>query len=394
MAQIFNFLLVDDDLVFLAVAESVLVSLGQNVVATASDGDQGIAALDQADPPVDVIVLDLNMPRLDGLAFMRAAAHSGFSGQIIISSGEAESVVRSAQRMGELLGVRIGGALKKPITPDALLEMLENCAKQKAPLKDTRQKPDLNGIAGLELIPYYQPQYLVETRSIIGFEALIRIETPDGEVHGPGHLFGQIGNHEELVTVSLSVARKVLDDMARWRAAGSEVRVSINMDASVLEEPRVVPELIEMVRASPVPPGFICFELTETTLPADMSRLVEVLTRLRMAGFDLSLDDYGTGSSNYELLRLCPFTELKIDASIVQSASREPHSRTFMEVAVQMARDLGMTVVGEGVETVGQLETAWKSGVRVIQGFLFSKALTASEAHRLIIGKASRASAV
>lgn len=58
------------------------------------------------------------MPKLDGLAFMRAAAHSGFAGQIIISSGEAESVVRSAQRMGELLGVRIGGALKKPITPD------------------------------------------------------------------------------------------------------------------------------------------------------------------------------------------------------------------------------------------------------------------------------------
>jgi CheY-like chemotaxis protein len=87
LGQAYNFLLVDDDPLFLAVAESVLQSLGQNVAATASDGDDGIAALDQAAPPIDVIILDLNMPRLDGLAFMRAAALSGFRGQIIISSG-------------------------------------------------------------------------------------------------------------------------------------------------------------------------------------------------------------------------------------------------------------------------------------------------------------------
>jgi EAL domain-containing protein (putative c-di-GMP-specific phosphodiesterase class I) len=394
MDRIYNFLLVDDDPVFLAVAESVLLSLKQNVVGTASDGDRGIAALAKADPPVDLIILDLNMPRLDGLAFMRAAAHAGFKGQIIISSGEAEAVIRSAQRMGELLGVRIGGSLKKPITPDALLAMLETCAQQQAPSLRTAQKPDLNGIADFRLIPYYQPQYVVENRSIAGFEALIRIETPDGEIHGPGHLFGKIDNQEELVTVSLSIARKILADMKDWREKGAECRVSINMDASVLEESRVGPELIEMVRESGVSPALICFELTETALPADMSRLIEVLTRLRMAGFDLSLDDYGTGSSNYELLRLCPFTELKIDASIVQSAAREPNSKTFMEVAVAMAKDLDMTVVGEGVETVGQLETAWKSGIRVIQGFLFSKAMTAAEAHRLLTGKAARASAV
>lgn len=392
MGQVYNFLLIDDDPVFLAVAESVLLSLGQNVAAKASDGDQGIAALDRAEPAIDIIILDLNMPRLDGLAFMRAAAHSGFQGQIIISSGEAEAVVRSAQRMGELLGVRVAGSLRKPISREALLAMLETCARQTLPARSVRPAPDLNGIADFTLIPYYQPQYTVESRSIVGLEALIRIETPDGQVHGPGHLFGKIDNHEELVAVSLTIARKVMADLARWREAGSECRVSINMDACVLEEDRVVPELIEMVRESGTPPSLVCFELTETTLPADMSRLIEVLARLRMAGFELSLDDYGTGSSNYELLRLCPFTELKIDATIIQSAAREPHSKKFMDVAVAMARDLDLSVVGEGVETVAQLETAWKAGVRIIQGFLFSKALTAAEAHRLVLGKRTRAS--
>lgn len=393
MTKSYNFLLVDDDPVFLAVAETVLQSLGQKVAATASDGDLGMEALGQAEPPIDIIILDLNMPNLDGLAFMRAAAKSGFAGQIIISSGESDAVIRSAQRMGEILGVRIGGAIKKPIQPPALMKLLEECgeAAVAAPI-DKRPGPDLKNIADFALIPYYQPQYLVETRSIVGLEALVRVETPDGEVHGPGHLFARIDEHEQLVTVSLLIARRVVADMARWRTTGPDCRVSINLDARVLEDPRVVPELIEIVRESGVPERFVCFELTETTLPSDMSRLIEVLTRLRMAGFELSLDDYGTGSSNYELLRLCPFSELKIDASIVQSAAREPHSKRFMDVAAAMAKDLDMTVIAEGVETVAQLEMAWRSGVRIVQGFLFSKALAAAEAHRLVIEKAAKAS--
>ena len=284
MDQAYNFLLVDDDPLFLAVAESVLQSLGQNVVATASDGDHGIAALDRAALPVDVIILDLNMPRLDGLAFMRTVALSGFRGQIIISSGETEQVVRSAQRMGELLGVRIAGTLKKPITPAGLLGMLDTCRQQKAGQGSGQKKPDLNDLADVLIVPYYQPQYAAENSSIVGFEALLRIKTPDGKIHGPGDIFARINSNEDLVSLSLLTAGKILDDMARWRATGSEVRVSINMGASVLEEPRVVPALMEMVRDSGVPPALICFELTETTLTFDISRLIEVLTRLRMAG--------------------------------------------------------------------------------------------------------------
>jgi EAL domain-containing protein (putative c-di-GMP-specific phosphodiesterase class I)/ActR/RegA family two-component response regulator len=395
MTQTFNFLLVDDDPVFLAVAETVLQSLGHNVAATATDGERGVGALTQARSPVDMIILDLNMPNLDGLAFMRSAAKSGFAGQIIISSGESEAVIRSAQRMGEMLGVRICGALKKPIQRDALAELLEQCRRRPLVLSSDVTPPlvpDLGAVSEGSIVPYYQPQYLVETRSVAGLEALVRIEMPDGQVHGPGHLFGQIHDHDELVRVSLSIARKVLADMARWRVGGPDCRVSINMDAGVLEEPHVVPALIEMVRESGVPASLVCVELTETRLPSDMTRLIEVLARLRMAGFELSLDDYGTGSSNYELLRLCPFTELKIDASIIRSAAREPYSKRFLDTAVAMAKDLGLAVIAEGVETVAQLELCSKAGISIIQGFLFARALNASEAHRLVIGKAAKAS--
>jgi EAL domain-containing protein (putative c-di-GMP-specific phosphodiesterase class I) len=395
MTHAFNVLLVDDDPLFLAIAETMVRSLGHEVAAIASAGGHAELALESVRPPVDIIILDLNMPNLDGLAFLRSAAKSGFAGQVIISSGESEAVIRSAQRMGEMLGVRICGALKKPLTPKVLAALLERCERRSLVTESESSiavPPNLSGIIESTIVPYYQPQYVAETRAIAGLEALVRVETPDGQVHGPGHLFGQIEDHDELVRISLSIARKVLADMAAWRADGPDCRVSVNLDARVLQEPQVAPALIDMVRESGVPPRFVCIELTETRLPSDMSRLIEVLTRLRMAGFQLSLDDYGTGGSNYELLRLCPFTELKIDASIIRSAAREPHTKRFLDAAVAMAKDLGLTVIAEGVETVAQLELASRSGISIIQGFLFAKALNAAEAHRLIVEKAARAS--
>ncbi|MDP3896164.1 MAG: EAL domain-containing protein, partial [Mesorhizobium sp.] len=172
---------------------------------------------------------------------------------------------------------------------------------------------------------------------------------------------------------TLEIARKVLDDVRAWKGHGFQPRTSINLDARVAEEPSVGPTLIELVRERKLEPAQICLELTETAFPEDMTRLIEVMTRLRMAGFNLSLDDYGTGVSNFELLRLCPFTELKIDGSVMRSAPTEPIARRFIQSAVAMAHDLDMTVVGEGIETEAQLSTARQLGVTTIQGFLFSR---------------------
>jgi EAL domain-containing protein (putative c-di-GMP-specific phosphodiesterase class I) len=328
------------------------------------------------------------MPNLDGLAFMRAAANFGYPGQIVIVSGERGEILRSAQRLGEILGVKIAGTLKKPIQPADLSELIQKLDKSEATYVAKVALPAFDQDSEFKLVPHYQPQYVAETRSILGFEALARIETPLGLAHGAGHLFNRDEKAGKLFDNSMTIMSKVLADMAKWRTNGLEYRVSINLDARVFDQPGFAPELIEMVRQSGVPEHIICLELTETSLPSNLSHLIEILTRFRIAGFELSLDDFGTGASNYELLRLCPFNELKVDASIIKSAAREVHSRQFLDVAVAMAKSLGMTVIAEGVETVSQLEVAKQSGIRIIQGFLFSEALTAAEAHRLIIDKA------
>ncbi len=383
-----SFLLVDDDPIFLAVAESVVQSLGDHSVTAVDSAEAGLAAIRAGVADHDFIILDLNMPGLDGLGFMRAAAELGFGGSVIISSGEHEAVLRSARVMGEMLRMSILGALRKPLSPATLATLLAEAPERPA-LPATSSRIALpEQVDALELLPYYQAQHSLDG-SIVGLEALIRVRAGDGQIHGPGKLFGLIHAHDELLSTTLAIAGKVFDDLAAWTRRGLGCRVSINVDAAVVEDVRAVPALIEAAAARNIDRRLVCIELTETALPKDMSRLIESLARLRITGFDLSLDDYGTGVSNFELLRLCPFTEIKIDGTVIRSALNEPVSRHFLQGAMAMAAELGMEVVCEGIETEAQLELARRHGVTIIQGFLFSKPMPA-EAIELHLRDAAR----
>ena len=318
------FLIVDDDPIFLAVAESAVEMLGFERVATAEDGARGLQALEASPHPIDFIILDLNMPGLDGLAFLRGAASLGFKGNVIISSGEAEAVLRSARLMGEMLGVTVVGALKKPLSVAMLQAVLtaEPEARRSAAQTPMRFTPECS-LASLELVPYYQAQHSVKTREIIGLEALIRARAPDGVIHGPGRIFGMIHGQDELTATTLAIARKVIEDMRSWQEAGLLCRTSINLDAKVAEDPATGTALLSLAKEFGVEPGFI-------------------------------------------------------------SAQSEPIARKFAENAVAMAAELGLEVVAEGVETESQFLLAEACGAGAVQGFLLSKPIPASDTLRML----------
>lgn len=377
-------LVVDDDLVFSTVATSVLQALGVETVLTAHDGEEGIEAVRKAERPIGLIILDLNMPKLDGLAFMRAISLTGFTGQIIVSSGESGKIVQTAQNMGRMLGIDILGALKKPIDMAEMSEMLERRSKLAADKESAGKQNEVTHVTDDMLVPFYQPQYRTKDRGLSGAESLTRIDLGNGRFMAPMGFFEDISHSRRASVVALSVIKTVFTDVCRWRAQGLTPDIAINLDASVLEDGEVVTALLTLTEDFDISPDSLVLELTETALPKDMSRLLETLARLGMAGFGLSLDDYGTGGSNFEMLRLCPFTELKIDMSIIQAMEHDPLSRQFVETTVQFARSLDLRLVAEGIETESQFEAVRAMGIDTVQGYLFSKALPPEEFARLL----------
>jgi len=370
MKHSLNCLIVDDDPMYAMVASGILSTLTSGVLRTAPDGRSGLAALAGDARDTDLVFLDLNMPDVDGLAFMRGAHEAGFAGNVVISSGESPAVLRSAEAMGRMVGISILGILRKPLTMEGVAEMLTKSEATTAP--STNRLGSLVG-KDFQLTPYYQPQYDLATLKVAGFESLIRLTARDGRIHGPAELFASINGLEDLTTVSLEIAAKVMRDFQTWPVVRAHADVSINFDASVLEQPSVVCHLQEAVVDLSLDPHTICLEVTEKSLPKDPSRLVEALTRLRMSGFKLSLDDYGMGASSFELLRLCPFSEIKVDRSIIEACPRDHVTRKFLHAVAGLARDLELISVAEGVENQEELAEVRAAGMDRVQGFLFSR---------------------
>lgn len=372
-----RFLVIDDDPIFLAVAEVAVSTLGDHAIAVASDGISGLRSVTEADIRPDVVILDLNMPGLDGLAFLRSLKEIGYSGSVIISSGETLAVVRSAKTVGELLGLRMLGALAKPLDAAELRSMIAGLSPSTRGGEAPARPAPSTAAGALEV--YYQPQYDVRTMGVVGLEALARARLPDGSVLGPGHLLKGLDG-ERLRDFTLDVARTAMTALRDWRRTdGYAGTVSINVDIASVENPGFAERVRALAAAAEVPADRVILELTESTLASDISRVVESLARLRMAGFRLSVDDFGTGGSNFDLLSVCPFTELKIDRTVIEAAPRETTALRFLRFCCEAAHDLKLTVVGEGIEADRELQLAVSAGIDIVQGFLFARPMPRSE---------------
>jgi EAL domain-containing protein (putative c-di-GMP-specific phosphodiesterase class I) len=180
-------------------------------------------------------------------------------------------------------------------------------------------------------------------------------------------------------------------DLHHWQEIGLKTRLSINMDTRALEDPDLWSMLMRFNDDYAIAPDRIVIEMTETALPRDMSKLIEILTRLRMKGYGVSLDDFGTGGANFELLRICPFSELKIDQTIVQSAATERHSLRFLDFCASTGRELGLEMIAEGIETIEQQELVLSHGITVGQGYLLSRPLPADQMEAVLAGSDNKA---
>ncbi len=175
------------------------------------------------------------------------------------------------------------------------------------------------------------------------------------------------------------IMRASLAATARWRVRHPGCRVAVNISPLMLVNPALPDEIEALLRENGLGPGALIAEVTEGCVIHDPLAAAEVMTRLRIKGVDLSIDDFGTGHSSLLALLRLPFSELKIDRSFVAQCDTDPEAWKIVRATVSMARELGLTVVAEGIETKQVADLLRRCGCEVGQGWYFAKAMPEAE---------------
>ena len=230
-----------------------------------------------------------------------------------------------------------------------------------------------------ELVPHFQPKVELSSRKIVGFELLTYWQHPARGLLPPGAFIPLAERTGAIRHLSRAVLELALKQLTEWRDLRDDLVVSVNLTAIDLLDLELPDQLEELSNRYGVAPPSLCLEITETTIMADLDRGRSVLDRLAAIGFQLSVDDFGTGYSSLAYLKNLPAHEVKIDRSLVSGIATNTQDRTIVRATIEMAHSLGLRVVAEGVETSAQESLLRGLECDQAQGFLYARALPASE---------------
>lgn len=229
-------------------------------------------------------------------------------------------------------------------------------------------------LGGQELCVQYQPIVSLAGGAVVGCEALVRWEHPLRGMVGPDD-FVSIAEETGLIgRLGRFVLERACLQAAEWRRDGHDVHVSVNVSPLQLAASDVVDDVISALNRSGLHAPLLCLEITETTLLHDSSPVLTTLGRLRSLGVRIALDDFGGGTSSLGLLRLLPIDQIKIDRMFIAGIAEHSNDRAIVAAVISLAKELGISVVAEGVETQRQQDELCELGAQYAQGFLYSPA--------------------
>ena len=240
-------------------------------------------------------------------------------------------------------------------------------------------------VANKEFSLHYQPQVNISTGTVVGFEALLRWNTPEnGDI--PPARFIPVAEQSGLIKV---IGARVLREACRFarRLADSghgALCIAVNVSPHQLCAEGFIDSVREALQEAGISPQRLEIEITENALIASLHEAIARLEALRAMGVRLALDDFGTGYSSLTYLQRLPVQMLKIDKSFIDRIMETGANKTIIRTIVDMAHQMDMTVVAEGVETAEQLEYLSESRCDLAQGFLFSRPVPEAEAVGLL----------
>ena len=379
-----NCLVIEDDDFQRAMVVNMLRSLGVSQVREAGNGKQALAVLqDTQGQPVDIALCDMDMPEMDGMECLRRMGQEKSAVAVIILSTLDRALLASVETMSHAYGIKLLGVVEKPITRAQLGNMITQYERAESKPQPSRPaarvfslEEVLHGVREQQFEPYFQPKLDFQTGRVVGAEALARWNHPECGVVAPYAfitLLEQAGQMEQLTF-------QMLEQSARACRAlhdqGHKLTISVNLSLTSLTDITLAQRIIQLVRATGLDPHHLVLEVTESAAMTDVAHALENLARLRMHGFGLSIDDYGTGYASMQQLTRVAFTELKIDQSFVKDFASNPALSIIVESSIDMARKLKVKSVAEGVETQQDWDALKRIGCDTAQGYFIAKPMS------------------
>ncbi len=231
-----------------------------------------------------------------------------------------------------------------------------------------------------EIVLYYQPKVDLATGRMAGTEALARWQHPERGLLQPTTFIDMVDRTNLSRQFTTQVLDLALAQVASWAAEGLEVPVSVNLARRCLFDPSLPSQVSRSLAEYLIPPHLLCLEITEMTLVSEPEHVVQSLHQLRSLGVKVSLDDFGTGYSSLSYLKDLPIDELKIDRSFVTDLTDDgSRAAILVRAAIELAHNLGLSVVAEGVEDAETQRRLADLGCDLVQGFHIARPMPASE---------------
>jgi len=331
-----------------------------------------------------IMVLDLNMPNMDGVEVMRQMVKTNRRLPLILVSGYDSGILHSAEQLAKAYSLDIIATIAKPLEFSLFKSIIQKHSKiekrQGNNSELTLSAEELkNAIHQNQLILHYQPQINVKSGVLTGVEALVRWQHPEHGLIYPDLFISMAENNGLIGDLTDQVIKQAVDQACYWKSQNLVCQISVNISAENITSLSSPEHLSQMLKEKDLDPSLLTLEVTESVLMGQLTTSLDILTRLRIKGIKLSIDDFGTGYSSLSQLYRMPFTELKVDQSFVMNITKDDEAHGIVKTCIMLGHELNMHVVAEGVEDKETLELLGELNCDLAQGYHIARPMPAED---------------
>jgi EAL domain-containing protein (putative c-di-GMP-specific phosphodiesterase class I) len=379
-----RFLVVEDHEFQRNALVQLLNTLGADAVHGVEDGAAALRVIGDPDRPVDIVISDLAMPGMDGMEFVRHLSETGARVSLILTSAVDRDLLASVANMAHAYKVRLLGVVAKPATLVKLTPLVERY-RLSTPEPNVDTTFPLAEIAQAwtddEFEPWFEPKVDLTTGGVRGMSAVPRwLHSQQGMLEAPAFMpsIKARGLNDDFVWLML---RKSAAQCRRWHDQGHGLVVTVNLSFDSLTDVNMATRVHQIAQKEGLDPRFMVLCVTEAALNTEMGRALENLARLRVLGFGLGIDEFGSGLMAVEQLALIAFTELKIRSSFVTGADCDETVRAGLAVGLELANQLTLKTVAGGIASKQEWNLLHEWGCGLGQGPFISVPLQGEAVH-------------